>query len=73
MAHTHTHTSPPTVGIGTYPLNYLGRVRFINSNSGKALPSDCFSTSSGRALLLFHLTTWKYEAVDRSNMAAMDF
>ena len=48
------------------------RDRFITFNFGGALPPDRFgSSSSRRALPLFHLPTWKREAVDRSNMATM--
>ena len=52
----------------------LGCDRFITSNSGGALPPDRFGNSSSRrALLLFHLHTWKREAVDRSKMVTNIF
>ena len=48
-----------------------GRDRFTTSNSGGALPSNRFGTSlSRKTFLLFHLPTWKREAIDKSKIAA---
>ena len=44
--------------------------QFITSNSGGALPSD---DCERRSLPLFHLSTWRREVVDRSNMATVVF